>query len=139
HDVIVHDDRGQFMPDLKISEFEIYEDGVKQDLVSMTMIHGGRATNLLEAPVLPPPEGIILPAVRRVNDTSGRIFLFFVDDLHLQFQATGRVRELFKKISKMLVHDGDLFGIVSSGPSSISGDMTYDRKRLEQELNQISS
>jgi VWFA-related protein len=73
-----------------------------------------------------------------VNDTSGRIFLFFVDDLHLQFQGTGRVRELFKKIQKTLIHDGDLFGIVSSGPSSISVDMTYDRKRLEQAINKIT-
>ena len=64
----------------------------------MTMSHGGRVTNVLEAAPPPPPEGIILPPVRRVNDTSGRIFLFFVDDLHLQFQNSGRVRELFKKI-----------------------------------------
>ena len=64
----------------------------------MTMSHGGRVTNVLEAPPPPPPEGIILPPVRRVTDTSGRIFLFFVDDLHMQFQNSGRVRELFKKI-----------------------------------------
>src|SRR5919202_2452480 len=138
NDVVVRDEKGNFVPDLKKDEFEIYEDGVKQDIVSMTLIHGGRVTNLLEAPPTAPPEGIILPPVRRVNDTSGRIFLFFVDDLHLQFQASGRVRELFKKISKTLIHDGDLFGIVSSGPSSISVDMTYDRKRLDQAINKIT-
>src|SRR5258708_247790 len=137
-DVIVRDERGQFVPDLRKDEFEIYEDGVRQDIVSMTMIHGGRVTNLLEAPPPPPPEGIILPPMRRVNDTSGRIFLFFVDDLHLQFQGSGRVRELFKKISKTLLHEGDLFGIVSSGPSSISVDMTYDRKRLDQAISKIT-
>src|SRR4029077_12203495 len=46
-DVIIRDERGQFLPDLRKDEFEIYEDGVKQDIVSMTMIHGGRVTNLL--------------------------------------------------------------------------------------------
>ena len=86
----------------------------------------------------PPPEGIILPPVRRVQDTSGRIFLFFVDDLHMQFQNTGRVRELFKKIGRTLLHEGDLFGIVSSGPSSISIDMTYDRKRLDLASNKMA-
>ena len=119
-DVIVKDAQGRFVPDLKKDEFEIFEDGVKQDISSMTLSHGGRVSNLLEAPPPPPPEGIILPPVRKVQDTSGRIFLFFVDDLHLQFQNTGRVRDLFKKIGKNLVHEGDLFGIVSSGPSSIS-------------------
>ena len=67
---------------------------------------------------------------------SGRIFLFFVDDLHLQFHNTGRVRELFKKISKELVHDGDMFGIVSSGPSSIADrhDVRQDAaRRSDQE------
>jgi VWFA-related protein len=137
-DVIVKDAQGRFVPDLKKDEFEIYEDGVKQDISSMTLSHGGRVSNLLEAAPPPPPEGIMLPPVRKVNDTSGRIFLFFVDDLHLQFQNTGRVRELFKKISRNLIHDGDLFGIVSSGPSSISIDMTYDRRRLDEAINKMT-
>jgi len=137
-DIIVRDEKGNFIPDLKRDEFEIYEDGVKQDISSMTLSHGGRVSNLLEAPPPPPPEGIILPPVRKVQDTSGRIFLFFVDDLHLQFQNTGRVRDLFKKIGKNLVHEGDLFGIVSSGPSSISIDMTYDRRRLDEAINKMT-
>ena len=101
-DAIVRDSRGQFIADLKKDEFEIYEDGVKQEIASMTMSHGGRVYNVSQPPPPPAPEGIILPPVRPINDTSGRIFLFFVDDLHLQFQNTGRVRELFKKISKEL-------------------------------------
>src|SRR5262245_28342064 len=136
--VIVKDEQGRFDPDMKKDEFEIYEDGVKQDIASMTMSHGGRVTNVLEAPPPPPPEGIILPPVRRVVDTSGRIFLFFVDDLHMQFGNSGRVRDLFKRIQKNLVHEGDLFGIVSSGPSSISIDMTYDRKRFDDAINKIA-
>src|SRR6202521_3041341 len=137
-DVIVKDEGGRFVPDLTKNEFEIYEDGVKQEVASLTVVSGGRATNVLEAPPLAPPEGVILPPMRRVNDTSGRIFLFFVDDLNLQFQGTGRVRELFKKISNQLVHEGDLFGIVSSGPSSIAQDMTYDKKRLDDAIKKMT-
>jgi VWFA-related protein len=138
NDVIVRDDKGNFVPDLKKDEFEVFEDGVKQDITSMTVVTGGRVNNLLAPPPPPPPEGIILPPSRPKNDVSGRIFLFFVDDLHLQFHNTGRVRELFKKISKELVHDGDMFGIVSSGPSSIAIDMTYDRMRLEEAIKKIA-
>jgi VWFA-related protein len=138
NDVIVRDARGQFVPDLKKDEFEIYEDGIKQNIVSMSVITGGRVTNMLAAPPPPPPEGIILPPTRVVNDTSGRIFLFFVDDLHLQFHNTGRIRDLFKKIGKTLLHDGDMFGIVSSGPSSIAVDMTYDRNRLDEAIKKIA-
>src|SRR5439155_271058 len=51
---------------------------------------------------------------------------------------TSRIRELFKKISKELVHDGDMFGIVSSGPSSLSIDMTYDKTRLDEAIKKIT-
>jgi VWFA-related protein len=123
---------------LKKDEFQIYEDGVLQNIASMTVVSGGRVFNALAAPSAPAPEGIILPQKRTVSDVSGRIFLFFVDDLHLQFHNTGRVRELFKKISKELVHDGDMFGIVSSGPSSIAVDMTYDKSRLDEAIKKIA-
>ncbi|HEY2150109.1 MAG TPA: VWA domain-containing protein [Vicinamibacterales bacterium] len=137
-DIIVRDEKGNFIPDLKQDEFEIYEDGVKQDVISMSVIAGGRVTNVLAAPPPPPPEGIILPPTRPKNDVSGRIFLFFVDDLHLQFHNTGRVRQLFQKIAKELVHEGDMFGIVSSGPSSIAVDMTYDKTRLDEAIRKIA-
>ena len=138
NDIIVRDDKGNFIPDLKKEEFEIYEDGIKQDITSMTVVTGGRVTNVLAPPPPPPPEGIVLPPSRPRNDVSGRIFLFFVDDLHLQFHNTGRVRDLFKRISKELVHDGDMFGIVSSGPSSIAIDMTYDRARLDEAIKKMA-
>jgi VWFA-related protein len=111
---------------------------VKQDISSMTVVTGGRVTNVLAPPPPPPPEGIVLPPTRPRNDVSGRIFLFFVDDLHLQFHNTGRVRDLFKRISKELVHDGDMFGIVSSGPSSIAIDMTYDKTRLDEAIKKMA-
>ena len=138
NDIVVRDEKGNFIPDLKKDEFEVYEDGVKQDLTSMTVVTGGRVTNVLAPPPPPPPEGIILPPSRPKTDVSGRIFLFFVDDLHLQFHNTGRVRDLFKRISKELVHDGDMFGIVSSGPSSIAVDMTYDKARLDEAIKKIA-
>jgi VWFA-related protein len=73
-----------------------------------------------------------------VNDVSGRVFIFFVDDLHLAFHSSGRVRELFKKISKTLLHDGDMFGIVSTGTSSISVQLTYDKRRLDEAIQKMT-
>jgi VWFA-related protein len=136
-DVIVRDPNGQFIADLKKDEFEVYEDDVKQDIVSFLLTHGGRTYNQ----TAPPPvtmEGIVLPQAKPSNDAAGRIFLLFVDDLHLDFNNTSRIRDLFKRISKELIHDGDLFGIVSTGPSSIAIDLTYDRKRLDEAISKIA-
>ena len=137
-DVIVRDEKGQFVADLKGGDFEVFEDGVKQDVASLVLIHGGRAFNMQAPPPPPAQEGIILPAQRPTNDAAGRIFLIFVDDLHLDFRNTGRIRELFKKISKTLVHDGDMFGIVSTGPSSLAIDLTYDRQVLDAAIKKIT-
>ena len=137
-DVIVRDGSGQFVADLRKEDFEVYEDGVQQELVSFTLTHGGRIFNGEAPPPAVAEEGIILPAARPTSDAAGRIFLVFVDDLHLDFRNTPRIRELFKKISKELIHEGDMFGIVSTGPSSIAVDMTYDRRRLDEAMKKIS-
>ena len=137
-DVIVRDDQGQFVSNLSKNDFEVYEDGVKQDLVTFVLTHGGRVINDVSAPPPPLQAGILLPPPRPTNDASGRIFMIFVDDLHMDFNNTGRIRDLFKKISKELIHDGDMFGVVSTGPSSIAIDMTYDRKRLDEAISKIS-
>jgi VWFA-related protein len=137
-DVIARDGNDQFIADLTKDDIEIYEDGVKQDMASMTLVHGGRVLNLQAAPPPPPQEGIILPTARPRNDAAGRIFLIIVDDLHLDFRNTGRIRDLFKRISRTLVHEGDMFGIVSTGPSSLAIDLTYDRKILDEAIKRIT-
>ena len=77
-DVIVRDGDGQFLADLTTGDFKVYEDDNLQEIASLVLVHGGRVYNQL----LPPPpvqEGIVLPPSRPVNDTAGRIFVFFVD------------------------------------------------------------
>jgi VWFA-related protein len=137
-DVIVRNNQDQFIADLTKDDFEIFEDGVKQDVTAFTLVHGGRVTNLLAPPPAPTQEGIILPVSRPRNDAAGRIFLIIVDDLHLDFRNTGRIRDLFKRISNTLVHEGDMFAIVSTGPSSLAIDPTYDRKILDDAIKKIT-
>jgi VWFA-related protein len=138
-DVIVRDKTNdQFIADLKPSEFEVYEDGVKQDIVSLVLTHGGRVFNVQTPPPAPVQEGIILPRNRPTNDAAGRVFVIFIDDLHLDFRSTPRTRELIKKMLKLLIHDGDMFGMVSSGESSISEQLTYDRQILESSVARIT-
>ncbi|MEQ1574572.1 MAG: VWA domain-containing protein [Vicinamibacterales bacterium] len=138
-DVIVRDARSdQFIADLKAGDFDVFEDGVKQDINSMVLVHGGRAFNVQAAPPPPTQEGILLPQSRPTNDTAGRVFLLFVDDLHLDFQSTPRTRDLFKKMLKNLIHDGDMFGIVSTGTSSLSIQLTYDRQVLDDAIKRIT-
>ena len=138
-DVIVRDsDTDAFVSDLTVDEFEVYEDGVRQEIVSLVLTHGGRVFNVQAAPAAPAQEGIILPAARPTNDAAGRVFLIFIDDLHLEFSMTPRARDLMQRILRNLVHDGDMFGIVSTGYSSIAEDLTYDRQVLEAAVSRVT-
>src|SRR6188474_137675 len=138
-DMIARNSRtDQFIADLKVNEVEIYEDGVKQEIVSFVLTHGGRVLNMLAPPPAPVQEGIILPQRRPTNDAAGRIFLIFIDDFHLQFRETPRTRQLIQKMLRLLIHEGDMFGIVSTGHSSISEQLTYDRQVLESAIERIT-
>ena len=138
-DAIPRDQKSeQFIADLKAEEFEIYEDGVKQQITTMELIHGGRAYNVKAPPAAPVQEGLILPRTRPTTGTAGRIFLIFIDDLHLDFQQTPRLRTLLKDMLKNLIHEGDRFGIVSTGTSSISQQLTADRQILESIADKVA-
>jgi VWFA-related protein len=41
-------------------------------------------------------------------------------------------------MGQQLIHEGDLFGIVSTGTSSIAIDLTYDRTRIDEAANRIT-
>ena len=136
-DVIVRDGDGTFIPNLSAEEFIVKEDGVPQEVVSLVLVQGGRVFNQLTPPQVV-QEGIILPPTRRSNDMAGRIIIIFVDDLHLQTNLTPKARQVFRKITDNLIHQGDLFGIVSSGPSSLSIDLTYDRSIIPDAEERIT-
>lgn len=129
---------GQFLPDLKREDFTLLEDGVEQKIESFALSHGGRLLTDIAPVAAAPPAGIILPQVRPPADTSGRIILIFIDDLHIEFKLTSRMRQLLKRMSDLLIHEGDLFGVVSTGYSSIAQDMTYDRKRIPEIISKTS-
>ena len=124
------------MPDFTKDDFRVLEDGVEQEVVSLVLVHGGRVYNRLSLPA-PVQEGIILPSSRPTDDTAGRIFVLFVDDLHLVTSSTPKVRQVFEQIADTLIHEGDLFGIISTGPTSLSIDMTYNRSLLYAATDRI--
>lgn len=129
-DVIVRKD-GKFVPDLKESDFRVYEDGVLQKVTVFEPIIGGRSMgNLATTSAANRPkvvrEGLIIPQARINTDSSGRLFIIFIDDLHFPASATPQVKDVLKKIRDTVVHDNDLVGFVSSGHSSIEINPSYD-------------
>jgi VWFA-related protein len=140
-DVLVHDKDGKFIPDLTADDFTVYEDGVKQTITNFVRVVGGRALGGLTAAGTAPAatEGLILPPSRPSTDASGRIFIIFIDDLHVEPSQTPQMKELLKMVRDTLVHDNDLVGIVSTGTSAIEIDPAYDfgHRRFDEAIDKV--
>jgi VWFA-related protein len=137
--VVVRDNDGKFVPDLKMSEFQIFEDGVPQKLVAFSSSVGGRIMTDVAPTLGPISEGLILPPQKQVSDSSGRIFIIFIDDLHLQALDSPQVRKVLGQIRDTIIHDNDLVSLVSTGYSSIEIDPTYDfgHKRFNEAIKKV--
>ena len=136
-DVIVRDPNGQFISDLSPEEFTVYENDVRQEVSSLVLVHGGRVFDVLAPVEFPAQEGIIMPRTQTVDDTAGRIFVLFVDDMHLRPDLTPQVRQVFRSIADELVHEGDLFGIIATGTSNLLTELTYDRGLIASVADRI--
>jgi VWFA-related protein len=80
-------------------------------------------------------DGLILPATR--PRSAGRIFVIVIDDAHLDFTNTSKTRQIVRQLLRDVIHEGDMFGVVSTGHSSIQEPLTYDRQVLESAIDRI--
>jgi VWFA-related protein len=142
-DVKVQDKQGQFVSDLQMNEFRVYEDNVPQKIATFSQVIGGRILTSFggTAPTAAPSagEGLILPPTRPPSDISGRIFVIFIDDLHFTRFETPRVRQLLEKVRDTLIRDNDLVAFMSSGPSDIEVNPVYDfeHRRFNETIQKV--
>jgi VWFA-related protein len=129
-DVRVQDAAGRFIPDLTVKDFEVYEDGVRQTITNFVAMVGGRAMTEIAPIVETVREGMVLPRTSRPPTIQGRIFIIFIDDLHLQPSDSIKAKEVLKAVRDNLIHDEDLVGIVTTGYSSVSFDVGPDPRHL---------
>lgn len=65
-------------------------------------------------------------------------WLIVVDDLHLDFRNTGRIRSTIKAIVSELMLEGDRFASVLTGPSRLTVDLTADRPLLDDAIKKMT-
>ena len=137
--VVPRDRNGVFLADLTAEDFLVLEDDRQRPVVSLVPVVGGRTGSQL-APPTRLPGGVILPpppSLRRAGETGGRLVVILVDDLNIEEGLTLRTRAVFEQVTQNLVREGDLFGVVSTGQSSIAIDVTDDRGLLDEAAARI--
>jgi len=138
-DAVVTKD-GKLVKDLKADDFEIYEDGRKQEISSFAYISNIPATTLNAAPrnksadVNTPP---VSAQPLRINEPR-RVIALVVDDLGLSAESMGSVRKQLRKFIDQQLAPNDLVAIIRTGGSmGALQQFTNDRRLIDRALSQV--
>ncbi|PYS74073.1 MAG: hypothetical protein DMF69_03050, partial [Acidobacteria bacterium] len=136
-DAVVTKD-GKYVKDLKAEDFEIFEDGRKQEIASFAYI--SNLPNATTSVTRQPPDKAAPPAVirtPRVEDPR-RIIALVVDDLGLSAESMGSVRKQLRKFVNEKLDPNDLVAIIrTSGTVGALQQFTNDRRLIDRALSQV--
>lgn len=138
-DVVVTDKNDQIIPDLKLEDFKVFENGKKQDLQFIEFVGAGsepRTEGNLSLAGQP-----VDPEISR-NLTSKdlrRVFAFVIDDLTIPFEDLVKVRNVLTNFVDTQMNDGDLVGIIRVvGGNGLLQQFTSDRRILRRAIAQVT-
>lgn len=139
-DVVVTDKNDQPVNDLKLADFELYENGRKQEIKFIEYVsaedgvrtEGTRPTNM--AP------GISVDTARELTSRDlKRVFAFVVDDLTVPAPDLVYVRQALTDFVDNKMQEGDLVAIVRTvGGKGLLQQFTADRQLLRRAIAQLN-
>jgi VWFA-related protein len=128
-DVVVRDGSGRFVADLRPDDFEVLDNGERQEVSAFYRVIGpgdevappiSSATQAPATPA-PPPQQV------------QRVLVFYFDPHHIQPGAFDRVRNAAIQFLKKDWRQGDVGGVVANGKMA-NGRLTSNRDELEAAL-----
>jgi VWFA-related protein len=139
-DVVVTDKDDRAIDDLKLDDFEVYENGKRQDLKFMEFVGAdARAARV---------EGALPPSVRAAgtdlasNTSAGdvrRIIAFVVDDLTIPVEDMTSVRSVLTDFVDNQMHEDDLVAIVRVvGGVGLLQQFTSDKQLLRRAISEVT-
>ena len=143
-DAVVVDSEGNPITDLKAKDFDIFQDGKKQNITAFSFIKtrnpepnvivaGERSKNAEDTPPLPPP-----PPTPLKPENIRRTIALVVDDLALSFDSIVRVRQALKRWVDTEMQPGDLVAVIRTGVGiSALQQFTNDKRVLYAAIDRI--
>lgn len=140
-DAVVTDQKGNPVTDLRKEDFEIYQDGKRQQVTNLSFI-GSPVKNLEvnssatvkdpAAPIPPPIPGRIKP------EKVQRTIAIVVDDLNLTQGSVESVKYYLHKFVERQMEEGDLVAIIrASGGMGALQQFTNDSRQLYSAIDRI--
>ena len=127
-DASVFDRDGQFVPNLKKEDFEVLEDGVRQDITAFTQVNIP-----IERPEPPPLQAktVIEPdVVSNVRPFEGRVYVIVLDDKHTAALRSPLVKRAATQFIQQYMAANDMAAVVTTGGQLSAGQEFTSNKRL---------
>jgi VWFA-related protein len=133
-DAIVTDANGNPITDLTAKDFQVLEDGRPQTISTFSLVN--LPVERAERPLFAP--GPIEPDVQTNTTAEGRIYLIVLDDLHVTFSNTPRVRRALTEFLDRNFGVNDLAAVVyTSGRAADGQDFTNNRRLLTSAVDKF--
>ncbi len=138
-DVTVTDRSGKIVNDLKPEDFEIFENGKKQEITNFSFV----SANSEFAPIVKTKESeknpnIPLPPVPLKPEQVRRTIALVVDDLGLSFESVYQVRRALRKFVDGQMQSDDLVAIIRTGGGmGAQQQFTSDKRQLYAAIESI--
>jgi VWFA-related protein len=139
-DVVVTDKSDQIVPGLKVDDFELFENGRKQDLQFAEFIsaEGSRDNGSSGPGKIAPGVDATVPRDLTLKDVR-RVMAFVVDDVTIPSEDMSRVRDMLSDFVDHKMQDGDLVAIVRTvGGRGLLEQFTADRQILRRAISQLN-
>ncbi len=139
-DVVVTDKNDQIVPDFKLSDFEVFENGKKQDLqfVDFISLDLGRSHSSADNPTTLLPGADVAAGRELTARNIRRVMAFVVDDVTIPAQDMARARRVLNEFVDHKMQEGDLVAIVRTvGGQGLLEQFTSDRQILRRAIMQL--
>lgn len=140
-DVIVTDKKGKIITDLTPNDFEIYENGKKQNITNFLFVASQTQSKI--APSVKNNKkndktSMPIPPVELKPEQVKRTIALIVDDLSLSFESLVKVRSALKTFVDEQMQPNDLVAIIVAGNGAGSlQQFTSDKRMLHAAIDKI--
>ena len=135
-DAVITDKNDQIIRDLKLEDFELYDNGKKQDIKFMEFVANANKRVEGEAPAL---KNVDIPAAGLSTADLKRVVAFVVDDLTISSDDLSRVRDMLRNFVSNQMQQGDLVAIVRViGNSNLLGQYSSDKQMLLRSIDALT-
>jgi VWFA-related protein len=135
-DAVITDKNDQIIKDLKLEDFELYDNGKKQDVKFLEFVANANKRTEGAAPAI---KDVDIPSAGLSAADLKRIVAFVVDDLTISSDDMSRVRDLLRNFVNNQMQQGDLVAIVRViGNSNLSGQYSSDKQMLLRAIDGLT-